>query len=57
MLIELLVNSGTHKVRVVVGLGKLTIPEKIRWNLDLSASERVIAERNNLYELVKIGLR
>ncbi|MEM2529032.1 MAG: hypothetical protein QXG40_06510, partial [Ignisphaera sp.] len=37
MLVELSVISGTHKVRLVVGLGKLTIPEKILWGIELTS--------------------
>ena len=57
MLVEMSVSSGTHKVRLVVGLGKITIPEKIKWDIDLTAGEMVIAEKENLYELVEVGLR
>jgi hypothetical protein len=58
MLVEMSVSSGTHKVRLVVGLGKITIPEKIKWCPDtLTSAERVIAEKENLFELVEVGLR
>jgi len=56
MLVELDVSSGTHKVRLVVGLGKLTIPEKIRWNIELSPEEKATADRLNLYEQVEAGI-
>ncbi|MEM2163685.1 MAG: hypothetical protein QXR62_04595 [Candidatus Bathyarchaeia archaeon] len=57
MLVELSVASGTHKVRLVVGLGKLTIPEKIKWGVELTSNERTIADKLNLWEQVEAGLR
>lgn len=56
LLVDADVRSGTLKVRLVVGLGRLTLPEKVRWNLDLTAREREIAERLNLQERVEVGL-
>jgi len=44
------------KVRVVYGLGRVTIAEKIRWGVPLSASERRVAESQNLFDLVEAGL-
>jgi len=43
-------------VRGVVALARLSIPEKIRWGLTLSADEKIVADRYNLYSLVEAGL-
>ena len=56
LLIELTVNSGTHNIRVVYGLSKITIPEKIRWGLDLTSKELTIAEKHDLFDKVEAGL-
>jgi len=56
LLIEIDVSSGTHNVRVVYGIGKLTIADKIRWDVELSTSEKRIAEREDLYDKVEAGI-
>jgi len=48
--------AGTYKVRLTYGLGRLTIPEKIKWNIDLSAEERRIAEEQDLFDKVEAGV-
>jgi hypothetical protein len=48
--------SGTYYFRVVYGIGRITIPEKIAWNLDLSREEREVAEREDLFDRVRAGL-
>jgi hypothetical protein len=48
--------SGTYNVRVTYGIGRLTLPDKIRWGLDLTAEERRVAEEENLFERVRVGL-
>ena len=54
--LELVWTSGTHRIRLVYGLGKLTIPEKIRWGVALTDEEAPIAERLGLREKVEVGL-
>jgi len=57
LLVEATVSSGgPYKVRAVYGLGKLTIPEKVKWGLPLTDKERELAERENIYGLVEAGL-
>jgi hypothetical protein len=48
--------SGTYYFRVVYGVGRITVPEKIAWNLDLSRDEREKAEREDLFDRVRAGL-
>jgi len=48
--------SGTYNVRVTYGIGRLTLPDKVRWGLDLTEDERRVAEEENLYEKVRVGL-
>jgi hypothetical protein len=48
--------SGTYNVRVTYGIGRLTLPDKIRWGLDLTAEERRVAEEEGLFEKVRVGL-
>jgi len=57
MLVEIRVTAGVHRVRLVVGLGKLTIAEKIKWDIELTPEEVRIAEEQKIYELVEAGLR
>jgi len=47
---------GTYKVRLTYGLGKLTIPEKIKWGVELTAEERRVAEEQDLYDKVEAGI-
>jgi len=57
LLIELDRISGTHKIRVVYGVGKLTVLEKLRWVPDrLTEEERILAEKLNLQELLEVGV-
>jgi len=56
LLVEIDVSSGTHAVRVVYGVGKLTVADKIRWNVDLSPKEREVAEKLDLYDKVEAGI-
>jgi len=48
--------SGTYYFRITYGLGRLTIPEKIAYGLDLSSEERRIAEEYDLYDKVLAGV-
>lgn len=48
--------SGTYNVRVTYGMGRLTLPDKVRWGLDLTEDERRIAEEEGLFEKVRVGL-
>jgi len=48
--------SGTYNVRVTYGIGRLTLPDKVRWGLDLTADERKIAEEEGLFERVRVGI-
>jgi len=48
--------AGTYRVRAVIGVGKLTIPEKIKWGIELTPEEEDIAVREDLYNRVKAGL-
>jgi len=54
--VELDWTSGTHRIRLVYGLGKITIPEKIRWGIELTDKEAEIAEKLNLHERIEVGL-
>ena len=57
LLLELDWTSGTHRIRLVYGLGKLTIPEMIKWNPGLLTDEqREVADRLNLWEKAEVGL-
>jgi len=56
MVITANITSGTHDFRITYAIGKLTLEEKIRWNLDLTPSEIKEAESSNLFELVEAGL-
>jgi hypothetical protein len=48
--------SGNYYVRLVYGLGKLTVTEKVMWGLTLSSEERSLAESQNIYEKVRAGV-
>jgi hypothetical protein len=48
--------AGTYYVRATIGIGSLTIPEKIKWGIPLSTEERKIAEQEDLYDKVEAGL-
>jgi len=48
--------SGTYRVRAVYGIGRLTIPEKIKWGIDLTPEEEDIAVKEDLYDRVKAGI-
>jgi len=48
--------SGDYYVRVVYGLGKLTVREKIMWKLGLSDEEKRVAESLDLYDRVEAGV-
>jgi len=48
--------SGTYRVRLTYGLGRLTVPEKIRWNIDLTTAEKKIAEELDIYDRVEAGV-
>jgi hypothetical protein len=48
--------SRDYYVRLVYGLGRLTITEKVMWGLDLSPEERALAESQNIYERVRAGV-
>jgi hypothetical protein len=47
---------GNYYVRLVYGLGRLTITEKVMWGLTLSSEERALAEAQNIYEKVRVGV-
>jgi len=49
--------SGTYYVRLVYGIGKLTVREKVMWGLELTATERQLAEAENLFEKVEVGVQ
>jgi hypothetical protein len=49
--------SGTYYVRLVYGLGRLTVREKIAWGLELTTAERQLAESEGLYERVEAGVQ
>jgi len=48
--------SGTYRVRGVYGVGKLTIPEKIKLGLDLSPWEEEVAGQLDLHSKVEAGV-
>jgi len=56
MTLELDWTSGTHRIRAVYGLGKLTITEKIKWGIELTDEERETAERLDLFDRVRAGV-
>jgi len=39
-----------------VGMGKLTLPEKIKWGIELDPAEEALASRLDLFDKVKAGL-
>jgi hypothetical protein len=49
--------SGTYYVRLVYGLGRLTVREKIAWGLELTTAERQLAESEGLHEKVEAGVQ
>ena len=51
-----MVAAGTYRVRVVYAESPITIIDKIRWGLELTAEERRIAEEQNLEEKIKVGV-
>jgi hypothetical protein len=48
--------SGTYYVRLVYGIGRLTLREKIMWGLELSSTERALAEQEDLFNKVRAGV-
>jgi len=48
--------SGTYYVRLVYGIGRLTLREKVMWNLELSSAERTLAEQEDLFNKVRAGV-
>jgi len=49
--------AGNYCIRVVYGLGRLTVREKIMWKQDLTEEERKIAETLDLYDRVEAGIK
>jgi hypothetical protein len=49
--------SGTYYVRLVYGIGRLTVREKIMWGLELAATERQLAESEGLFEKAEVGVQ
>ena len=56
LLLKLDWTSGTHRIRATYGLGRVTIPEKIRWGVDLTDEEEAKAEELDLFNKVDAGL-
>jgi hypothetical protein len=50
------ISSGTLKVKGVIGVGKITVPEKLSWGLELKEEEKRIAEKYGLYDMVGVSL-
>jgi len=48
--------SGTYYVRLVYGVGRLTLREKVMWGLDLTPDERALAEEQDLFDKVEAGV-
>jgi len=48
--------SGTYRIRTVVGIGKLTLPEKIKWGIELTPTEEAMADRLRLEDKIKVGI-
>lgn len=48
---------GTYYVRLVYGIGRLTVREKVAWGLELTPAERQVAESQGLYEKVEAGVQ
>jgi len=48
--------SGTYRFRIVYGIGRVTVPEKIAWGLDLTRAERELVEREDLFDRVRAGI-
>jgi hypothetical protein len=48
--------AGDYYVRLVYGLGRLTVTEKAMWNVPMSPEERALAEREGLFEKVRVGV-
>jgi hypothetical protein len=49
--------SGTFYVRLVYGIGRITLREKIAWGLELTQAERRLAETEELFEKVRVGVQ
>jgi hypothetical protein len=47
---------GDYYARLVYGLGRLTITEKVMWGLELTSDERAVAEREDLFSRVEAGV-
>jgi hypothetical protein len=47
---------GDYYVRLVYGTGKLTVAEKAMWGLPMTPEERALAEREGVFERVKVGV-
>ena len=48
--------SGTYQFRVVYGIGRLTIPEKIKWGIPLTSDEKLTAEEHDMFEKIEAGI-
>jgi hypothetical protein len=48
--------GGPYDVRVVYGLAKLSVRDKIRWKLELSTSDKAVADKFDLYDKVEAGI-
>ena len=48
--------AGAYYVRLVYGIGRITVREKIMWGIDLTPAERVLAEELDLYSKVEAGV-
>jgi len=48
--------TGDYYARLVYGLGRLTITEKVMWGLELTSEERAVAEREDLFSRVEAGV-
>jgi hypothetical protein len=48
--------AGDYYVRLVYGVGRLTLREKVMWGLDLTPDERALAEEQDLFDKVEAGV-
>lgn len=51
-----MLGAGSYSVRLVYGVGRLTVKEKIAWGLELTAGERSLAEELSLFDKVEAGV-
>jgi hypothetical protein len=49
--------AGTYKFRIFYGVGRITLEDKVRWNLEMSSSEKEEASSLDLYDKIAAGVK